>query len=293
VNENNILLAGVPRSGTTLTCELLNVVPDTVALDEPMRARTLTGDPAPGEPATRPDGDGPDPSLICEEIERFLTGTRESIATRSMAVSQQVEGRVLGGKYADDYGDEGQRTALASKGEIRIDKELSERFLLVIKHTGAFTALLESLVERFRVYAVVRNPLAILCSWQTVPFPGREGHHPVAERIDRDLERALGRIDDRVERQLHLIGWFFERYLALLDDRHILRYEAIVESKGSALAAMTERASALDQALENRNATAYDRSAMIELGERLLATDGAWWRLYPRESVSDLIGRSQ
>ena len=292
MNEHDVLLAGVPRSGTTLTCELLNLVADTVALDEPMRARTLTGDPPPG-PVPRPAADPPDRSLVCDEIERFLNETRASIAADGTAVSQQVEGRVLGGKYADDGGD-GPRTALASKGEVRIDKALSDSFLLAIKHTGAFTALLDKLVERFRVYAVVRNPLAVLCSWQTVPFPGRDGHHPVAERIDPSLGRALAAIDDRVSRQLHLIDWFFERYAALLDERQVLRYEQIVESGGSALAVVTEQASSLAEPLENRNASpAYDRAALRELGERLLEADGAWWRFYERNSVVELVDRAQ
>jgi hypothetical protein len=291
VNEHNALLAGVPRSGTTLTCELLNLVPDTVALDEPMKARVLTGQGPPGsEPAGGTDGGAPDPSAISDQIERFLADTRESIATRGTAISQQVEGRVMGGKYADDYGDDGPRTALASKGEIRVDKELSEHFLLAIKHTGAFTALLEALVERFPVYAVVRNPVAILSSWQTVPFPGRDGHHPLAERIDPGLARALQGIDDRLDRQVHLLGWFFEQYHRLLDDGRVLRYEQIVESGGRALAAVTERAAALDEPLRNRNSGVYERPAMEEIARRLLShEEGAWWHFYPRESVSALV----
>jgi hypothetical protein len=289
VNEHNALLAGVPRSGTTLVCELLNLVPDAVALDEPMRARTLTGEGPPGSSATvanrRPDVDA-----LCDEVELFLAESRESIATLGRAVSQQVEGRVLGGKYADDYGDDRPRTALASRGEIRIEKELSDSFLLVIKHTGAFTALLGALVERFRVYAVVRNPLAVLCSWQTVPFPGRDGHHPIAERIDPALASALAGIDDRVDRQLHLLGWFFDRYRALLDRDHVLRYEEIVATRGEALTAITERASALEEPLACRNrADVYDRATMRELGRRLHEVDGAWWHYYDRESVGELI----
>lgn len=291
MNEHNALLAGVPRSGTTLTCELLNLVPDTVALDEPMKARVLTGQGPPGsEPAGGANG-APDPAAICDQIERFLADTRESIATRGTAISQQVEGRVLGGKYADDYGDEGPRTALASKGEIRIEKELSERFLLAIKHTGAFTALLETLVERFPVYAVVRNPVAILSSWQTVPFPGRDGHHPVAERIDPGLASTLQRIDDRLDRQVHLLGWFFEQYHRLLDGGRVLRYEQIIESGGRALAAITERAAALEEPLRNRNSAGhYERPAIEEIARRLLSYEhGAWWHFYSRESVSSLI----
>jgi hypothetical protein len=37
MSENDVVLTGLPRSGTTLTCHLLNKLPDTVALHEPMQ----------------------------------------------------------------------------------------------------------------------------------------------------------------------------------------------------------------------------------------------------------------
>ncbi len=36
MQHNNIILTGIPRSGTTLICYLLNKIPNTVALHEPM-----------------------------------------------------------------------------------------------------------------------------------------------------------------------------------------------------------------------------------------------------------------
>jgi hypothetical protein len=35
----NVVLTGLPRSGTTLVCRLLNKLPDTVALHEPLSWR--------------------------------------------------------------------------------------------------------------------------------------------------------------------------------------------------------------------------------------------------------------
>jgi hypothetical protein len=287
VNERNALLAGVPRSGSTLTCELLNLVPDTVALDEPMDVPTLTGrarrnaDPERGSP--------PDPGPIGDDIDHFLDRMRESLALHGTAVSKQVRGRVTGGKYAEEADGDGPRASLATLGEIHVEKDLSPDFLLLIKHTGAFTALAEPLARRFRLFATIRNPLAILASWQTVDFPGREGHHPVAEEIDSGLASTLAAIDDRVERQITLIGWFFEQYAAHLPAEQIIRYEAIVESGGRALSVITEPASRLDEPLASRNrAAVYDAATMRALAERLLGTDGAYWAFYPPDSVKAL-----
>ena len=291
MNDHNALLAGVPRSGTTLTCELLNLLPDAVALDEPMKVRFLTGRDQVEDGGTDQDRNRPrDRGLICDSIEAFLDESRRSIAESRTAFSQQVDGRVFGGKFSDDYGEGDLRTKLATKGEITIDKDLPVDFLLVIKHTGAFTALLEDLVGRFRVYATVRNPLSILSSWQTVPFPGKDGHHPVAEEIDAGLARELAAIEDRIDRQIRLVGWFFERYRDLLPSENVIRYESIVESGGGALAGITPSAAALGEPLESRNrASVYDQEGMREIGERLLRSDGAYWDFYARESVTELL----
>lgn len=295
MNDRNALIAGVPRSGTTLACELLNLVPDAVALDEPMKTRSLAGraqrenDGKDPETGAEPERRALDKQLICDDIDRFLEQTRASIAESGTAFSKQVDGRVSGGKFSDQYDGE-LRTSLESKGEILIDKPLTGDFLLVIKHTGAFTALLDALVERFRVYATVRNPLSIISSWQTVPFPGREGHHPLAEEIDPGLAGELAGIGDRLERQIHLVGWFFGRYRALLAPEQVIRYESIVETGGGALSAIAPGAAALDEPLQSRNrASVYDHAEMRRLGERLLETDGAYWDFYAKESVMELL----
>src|SRR5438874_1853773 len=136
--------------------------------------------------------DPPKPQIVSDRIERFLGETRASILTRGIAVSNQWRGRVVGSKVADDYEGEGPRRELSERQEIRIEKPLSADFLLVAKHPAPFTAILETLVERFRVYAIVRNPLSVLSSWQTVSFPVRRGHvTAVAERLDPGLRKSL------------------------------------------------------------------------------------------------------
>jgi hypothetical protein len=253
----NVLITGLPRSGTTLVCELLNELPDTVALDEP----TVTDHPS-------------------SVIDDLLRQARESLLTRGRAVSTHVGGRVQAAKWSD----EPVRRPLADVGEIRIDKPLSPSFLLVVKHTGRFTAVLESLAARYRVYAVVRNPLGLLLSWQTVALPVADGHVS-AEQVDPDLAAALAQIPDRVDRQLHILDWFFERYRSLLPPASVIRYESIVSSGGRALSVVTSAAAALDRGLENRNGRWLGAP---DLAERLLASDGAYWSFYTKESVESL-----
>jgi ribosome-associated protein YbcJ (S4-like RNA binding protein) len=272
---------------------LLNLLPDTVALDEPIDMAPMINQFAPPHQSSGPpDANGAShPSLVCDFLDRFLAETRESITTRKSAVSYQVQGRVLGAKVADDQGPLRPRTDMSTRREIRLEKELSANFLLVAKHPVAFTALLETLVQRFPVFAIVRNPLSLLSSWQTVPFPIREGRLvPVAERFDPRLASTLATIDNRLDRQLHILGWYFEKYRRLLPEDRIIRYEDVVGSGGRALSVIASGASELNERLENRNrAAVYDRRAMRMIAERLLEAEGAYWRFYTRESVSSLL----
>lgn len=304
VDDGNVLVTGLPRSGTTLACELLNLVPDVVALDEPMNRLMLTQEvtdtAAPGRrkgrlpwsgarsAASPPPGVAAD--LVADNIGRFLDLTRTSIADRGMALTRHVEGRVLGSKVADTYGEGGLRGRLFARGEIHVDKPLSPTFVLAVKHNSAFAAVLPQLVKRFSVTAIVRNPLSIISSWQTVPFPVQRGHASIAEVLDPELELALARIDDRVDRQFFLLSWFFRHFRDELPGDGCLRYEDIVASNGAALAAVVPRAADLAEPLTNRNrSSVYDPSAVDALGSRLLDTDGPWWHFYTPDSVRQLL----
>jgi hypothetical protein len=227
---------------------------------------------------------------VADNIGRFLDRTRESLASHGTAVSRHVDGRVLGSKLADEYGDGGLRARLFARGEIHIDKQLSPSFTLAVKHNSGFAAVLPCLVGRFAVSAVIRNPLSIISSWQTVPFPVQQGHASLAELLDPALAAALARLDDRIDRQFFLLAWFFRHFRDDLPDGASVRYEDMVASNGAALAAVVPSATDLTSPLTNRNrSSVYDPRAVRALGKRLLDTDGPWWHFYTPESVRQLL----
>jgi len=135
-----------------------------------------------------------------------------------------------------------------------VSKPLSQDFSLVIKHNAAFTALLPELAQRFECYCLVRNPLAVLASWNSVNLPVSTGRLPAGEHFDQALSRRLDAEPDLLERQLHLLDWLFGRFAAHLPAERILRYEDIVHSAGAALAACHLAAGAA-AAAENQNAS--------------------------------------
>jgi hypothetical protein len=274
-DAEDVILTGPPRSGTTLTCHLLNKLADVVALSEPMRVEKLAK--------------LPDRAAACEEIAAFFAEMRRSIAETGTAWSRQIGGAVPDNTVQGRLSKTGLRQGQGVRASIRIDKSLPVDYTLCIKHPAAFSALLPELGRRFRTYAVVRNPLSVLASWSSVNMPHGTGHAPAAEDLDAGLRNALAGIGEVMERQLHLVDWYFTRYRDGLADGHVLRYEDIVASGGAALAKVAPSAAALREPLMEKNANKlYSPGKVRELADRLLTRQGAYWDFYSRAEVEGL-----
>ena len=270
----NVVLTGVPRSGTTLTCHLLNKLPDTVALHEPMQGM---------------DRETSDARELTQGVIRFFAQQRVSIAERGRALSRNIDGVVPDNPFCDEVSASGARRQVDQKSEIVIDKTLSDQFMLVIKHTHRFAPLLGHLVELVPVFAIVRNPLPTLASWRSLEAGIAAGRSP-AGRVVAELNATMDRFADELDRQIYLLGWFWEQFHRHLPREAIIEYEALVGSGGQALSIINPAAARLDEPLQSRNANRlYDREDMLRIGERLLASDGAYWETYPRESVEGLL----
>ncbi len=275
----DIALTGVPRSGTTLACHLLGRATDTLALFEPMPVEQLSLDRA----------------NALGEIESFFQSARQRAITQGRVPSKHRDGRVPDnpiGAHADPcHG----RPWLAEHGELNVDKPLNEQFTLVVKHNAAFTALLPQLADRFEVYAIVRNPLAVLASWHSVNLPVSHGRLPAGERLDPDLGQALHSEDDLLARQIHILDWFFSRYAATLETDRVIRYEDMVASRGQCLFATTRVPGLPDASpLASRNASnQYQTSRAPMLAQALCRHGGAYLRYYARDDILDLAACMQ
>lgn len=70
---------------------------------------------------------------------------------------------------------------------------------------------------------------------------------------------------DRLRRQVTVLNWFFERYRAHLDSRHVIRYEDLVESGGTVPFRLPDHEGAEPASLESRNRSAlYDTDPVFE-----------------------------
>jgi len=272
VSPRNLILTGVPRGGTTLACKLLGQADDSVSLSEPMPVHAL--------PLS--------PTAAVDAIQAYFDTTRTHLLTTGTAISQQIDGQPPDNFFSNESAD-GLRTRKAHVGEIRVDKPLSFAFTLIIKHNAAFTALLPWLAPVFDCYAVIRNPLAVLASWNSVDLPITQGHLPMAERLNPALTTWLDAEPDVLERQLFLLDWIFAQYAQALPPERIIPYEQIVSTDGVALAAATGLALPA-QSLTSRNASPlYDPATSQYHAQRLCQRGGAWRMTYSDEAIMQAL----
>ena len=138
---------------------------------------------------------------------------------------------------------------------------------------------------------MIRNPLSVLLSWQSITAPVRKGQLPFAEAYDSALADRLRNEGDRIERQIIILDWYFQQYASLLQPRQIITYESIIESKGAVLAVVDPQACGLNEELSSRNRNhLYDQSLIQPLAERLLARrDHHFRNFYCDSDLDDLL----
>lgn len=278
--STTVLLTGLPRSGTTLLCALLNECHDTVALAEPLRLERHG-----------------DRERAVGEIDAFVARIRRQILAHG-----EVETLHVGGAVPDNWLTEPTdalgRRSLAEWGTIRVERPLSPDFRLIVKHPGEFSALAGLLDRRYPLVALIRHPLAVLASWQTVHLPVNDGHLPMGEVFNPDLAATLAAVPDRLERQVALLGWLLSTY-ATLRPHQILRYEDVVADPAATLATTfgVRPGAALRALSEHDPARRYPGVDLRPLATALMAIRPLCERFYPdfgqslRRVIADGAGR--
>ncbi|MDQ3040077.1 MAG: hypothetical protein M3R16_09825 [Pseudomonadota bacterium] len=259
-----------------MACQLLHQCDDTVALFEPMDVAALPRDR----------------SAAVREVLHFFDACREQLLLDGSAPSKHVDGAVPDNPFANVASIDGNRQMLAAHGRVRIEPPPTAGFTLVIKHNAAFAALLPELSAACRMLAIVRHPLSVLASWNSVDLPVRAGRIPAGEHFDSGLAALLDEETDPLQRQLLVLEWFFSRFDRLLPSGEVLRYEDMIASQGDRLRALAGVHGPNSNHLTERNANAlYPGSLIPQLVAALLNRPGSWQRWYSQDTIKPLAER--
>lgn len=228
--------------------------------------------------------------LAVEQIQQFVANTRAQALAQGEVVSRQKDGVVPENPVSYQVSDSGLRQPETTLGLVSVHKQIqNDDFTLVIKHNALFTALLPELHEVFPAYAIVRNPLAVLASWNSVDLPVNGGRVPAGEMYAPELAQLLNDTPGRIERQLHILEWFCQNFTRYLPNR-ILRYEDFVIDP-----AVIGRSMSLSSPYMGRVQTrtsrndSYDLVLMEQLYRRLMRFGDAIWAFYSRDQITELM----
>jgi hypothetical protein len=248
--SNNIILTGPPRSGTTLACSLLNQIPNTAALHEPMNLNMFLS-----------------PQQAFLEIRDFFAAMRNSIIESGTALSKVKGESIPANPFVSAPG--GNRESIVQKGILKFDKAFTADFPLIIKHNGHFTFLLPEIAKWYPVFVLLRHPVATIASWNTIQAPVAKGNLKVLEKLNPDLYAFLNKVPDRLERQVLLLLEMYNRY-ADVPASNILYYEELIQTRGSVLSNIVEEGEPLHATLKNKNHnTIYSTSLIKEIKLRM------------------------
>lgn len=279
MKRRDIALTGVPRGGTTLACQLLGECENTVSLFEPMDVTQVPF-----------DDDG-----ALEAISAFYTEMRLRLRHDGKGVSKHRGGAVPDNPFDQSRTPGALRRDRTERGLIELGRQ-PEDFTLVIKHNALFSGLLPRLADHLPVLAIVRNPLAVLASWNTVDLPVGHGRLPAGERLDARLRARLDDTDDKIERQCVILDWFFSRFHEHLTPECVLRYEDVVATQGAVLRRAADLRGPPRDDLKTRNVSpVYSGSHIARLADGLRYArsvgQSSWSRWYSDADIQSLAIR--
>jgi Sulfotransferase family len=142
-NRNDLIITGLPRSGTSLLCFLLNSAEDVAVINEPNEIFEIL---------LRPNGGKSSASPRFEDLKAYHADIR-----RQLAAGQPVPNKVVMDTRHEDVRVSWRPRAIHGPD-----------FLLGTKNTLLYTCNLQSIVrDGFRVIALVRHPYQSISSWRS------------------------------------------------------------------------------------------------------------------------------
>lgn len=264
---------GVPRSGSTLSCSILNKYINTLALLEPM------------EPSKIDSKLGKYKAV--KYINDFIIDTRNDVLNFSRVQTRHKDGVIPTNPLSNKLSKE-LRKNIVKVGKIDLVKEYNKDFTLIIKHNALFTALVDELSNFFTCYGIIRNPLSVLSSWNSVDLPVNDGHIPAGEKFDNELKKKLSLMTNKYDRQIVILNWFFSKFDKYLKKDNIIKYEDIIETNGKVFDSISYSAISNDifeELSSKNNSNLYKYVNIDVLYEKLINSEGLYWKYYTKKSV--------
>ena len=214
--SNNLIITGIPRSGTSYVCALLNSVDNTVLVNEPVEALQFLRN---GSSHT---------------LTEYYARTRGDIL-KGVA----IQNKIVDGKFIED----------TNENDIRnyyVPEVQNASFVFGSKNTFIYLVCLGKIRKQLpdaAVIACIRHPYDTIASWKRVKFPHMKNANPmffIDYASDRDRRQIvdIARIRE-IETRYALLWDFLARcIIRSVGDVVLLKYEEFVADPENHIAAV-------------------------------------------------------
>ena len=221
-NPRNIIITGIPRSGTTLTAALIDSLPNTVCLNEP---------------AWQTAKKHSSPQAFARWLaEDFVEVRQKLLRGDPIPDSRSHEGLAVTNYYRPGNKINHGNKTHPMENTYRIvpftRPGLTRDFTLAIKHNSPYLAVLKPLIdlECFTIIVIIRHPVEVIHSWRSLTLPVSEGKLPNAEPYWPQMAQLARTPMDLLEKQIRIYDLICKRIYHLCKDVHILTYEDLIQS---------------------------------------------------------------
>jgi len=184
----DIIITGIPRSGTSYLCGLLNKVSNNVVINEPDRMSILLSESS-------------QPNAAADYYKRIR---------KSILAGEMIENKMSGGRIIED-------TALIQNFELYSPDINDEGFTLCTKNTLGYLSRLDrfkDVMPQSPIFACVRNPIDTIASWKTT------FDHLKNASVAEDF--VIGSRND-----VHLSSWQREKINMIAVEKNVARRRAL------------------------------------------------------------------
>jgi hypothetical protein len=264
----DVILTGIPRSGTTLSCKILLSVENQIALNEPIAGELFRK----GKPPLK-------------VIQQCFSQYRKSLLKKGTAPARTKQGQITDNAYSKG---QKKRERVLERTVVDFKKPLSADFTLILKHCAEFTLILEELQDNYECFAMVRNPLAVLASWNSVNVPVSRGKVAKSQIFKPQFHRQIEQIGPLFEKQLFILNWYFRQY-EILAPENVIKYERVISSQGEALNTISGKETHSPDTLYDQNQNSiYDRTVLYKYLDLLRNSEREFSPYYSIEEIEEL-----
>ncbi len=214
--KKNILITGIPRSGTTL---LTSLIPQNLQY-------TIFSEPEWLKNVRRASNNSLE---FSKELQIQVDFIRKQImAGKPIQLKVSKYNTGLPSNY---YLRDKQGNILSDKTELDvIIPKQGYNSTFVIKANAQFTSCLNALVDTkiYQIICVIRNPVSAIMSWRSLKIPVSFGNLKIAEKYAEDYEQFTSKSKNLLEKQVLIADWFFKQYTEFNNNITIIRYENLI-----------------------------------------------------------------